>query len=298
MTYHKMLARALRFAAGVLLALLAVAALFAVPSLSAQAAEAAANASPTAVPSDATILEPKAIDVVKAASARLAAAKTMSFTAVASFEAPSKLGPPLVYTTRSDVLLQRPDKLRVVTPADGPASEFYYNGKTMTAYAPGPNLAAVADAPPTIDATLKKAFDTAAIYFPFTDIVVADPWAALGDGLQVAFYIGRSDVVGGVATDMVALANDEVFLQMWIGVDDKLPRRIRAQFKGDTLRLRHEVVLSDWKVDAATPPDAFTSAKAAAAGRMAFANPNPTTPPGVKPITERRDAAPKTPKSN
>ena len=61
-------------------------------------------------------LEPKAVEILKAASARLAAAKSMAFTAVVSYESPSRLGTPLVYTTRSEVTLQRPDKLRVITP--------------------------------------------------------------------------------------------------------------------------------------------------------------------------------------
>jgi hypothetical protein len=73
-------------------------------------------------------LEPQTIDLLKAASSRLAAARSMRFTAVISYESPSRLGPPLVYTTRSKVTLQRPDKLRVLTPGDGPASEFYYDG--------------------------------------------------------------------------------------------------------------------------------------------------------------------------
>ena len=116
-------------------------------------------------------------------------------------------------------------------PGDGPASEFYYDGKTMMAYAPAENLVAVADAPPTIDAALKAAFDMAAIYFPFTDLLVADPYAALTDGAILAFYIGPSAVVGGTKTDMVAWANNDVFLQIWIGADDKLPRRIRAMYR-------------------------------------------------------------------
>ena len=130
------------------------------------------------------VLEPKAIEILKAASDRLAAARAMRFTAVISYESPSRLGPPLVYTTTSEVTLQRPDKLRVITPGDGPASEFYYDGKTMMAFAPAENLVAVADAPPTIDAALKAAYDTAAIYFPFTDVIVADPYKDLADGLE------------------------------------------------------------------------------------------------------------------
>jgi hypothetical protein len=67
-------------------------------------------------------LEPKAIDLLKAMSARLASARTMTFTAISTYESPTHIGPPLAYTTISEVTLQRPDKLRVITPGDGPAS--------------------------------------------------------------------------------------------------------------------------------------------------------------------------------
>lgn len=235
------------------------------------------------------VLEPRAMDLLKAMSARLAAAKALSFTATAAFEFPSKLGPALVYTTRYDVALQRPNKLRVLMPGDGPASEFYYDGKTMIAYAPAENLAAVADAPPTIDAMLAAAYKTASIFFPFTDLVLADPYSALAGG-KLAFYIGPSGVVGGVKTEMVAWANDDVFLQIWIGVEDKLPRRVRAQFSADPLRLRHDLELSNWQVDGPIAADAFGSAKVATAGRMAFATPTVKLPPGMKPLTMKKSA--------
>ena len=219
------------------------------------------------------VLEPRAMELLKATSERLAAAKSMSFAAVASYEYPSQLGPPILYTVRYDVTMQRPDKLRVIIPGDGPASEFYYNGKTITAYAPVENLAAVADAPPTIDGALKAAFDTADIYYPFTDLVVADPYAALTDGAVLAFYIGPSGLVGGTKTEMVAWANSDIFLQIWIGVDDKLPRRVRAVYRDDPLNLRHELDLSDWQIDQQIPADTFTSEKAKTASSMKLDSP-------------------------
>src|SRR5262245_51141290 len=225
-------------------------------------------------------LEPKAIEILKASSAKLAAARTMSFTAVTSYESPSRLGPPLVYTTRSEVTMQRPNKLRVMTPGDGPASEFYYDGKTMMAFAPAANLVAVADAPPTIDAMLQAAFHSAAIYYPFADLIVADPYKDIADGLTVAFYIGQSSVVGGTTTDMVAFAHDDVLVQVWIGVGDKLPRRSRAIYRNDPTQLRHQMDVSNWKLDGTIPPGTFTSARAAAAKRIPFARPEP---PGMAP---------------
>src|SRR4249920_1978207 len=78
----------------------------------AKAAKAAKTPSPPPLPPPDFTLEPKAIDILKATCSRLAAAKSMTFTAVVSYESPSRLGTPLVYTTKSEVALQRPDKLR------------------------------------------------------------------------------------------------------------------------------------------------------------------------------------------
>ena len=231
------------------------------------------------------VLEPRAMDLLKAASQRLAAAKAMTFTAIVSYEHPSQLGPPLVYTIRYDVTMQRPDKLKVIEPGDGPASEFYYDGKKMVAYAPVENLVATADAPPTIDAALKLAFDSAAIYFPFTDLVAADPYLALTEGTILAFYIGPSGIVGGTKTEMVAWANKDVFLQIWIGSEDKLPRRVRAIYAADPGALRHEMELSNWQIDPDLAPDTFGYQKALAGKPMAFAHPADSNPTGMKPLT-------------
>lgn len=218
-------------------------------------------------------LEPKAVDILKAMSGRLAAARSMRFTAVATYESLARTGLPLAYSTVSEVLLQRPDKLRVITPADGTPSEFYYDGRTMTAYTPGVELAAVAAAPPTIDAMLQAAYGKAAIYFPFTDIIVADPYGDLAPQLKLAFFVGQSKVVGGVPTDMVVIADERVQAQIWIGVEDRLPRRIEASFFEEGGAFRHVVDFSGWQLDPEARPEDFTSAKALAAGRMPFAPP-------------------------
>ena len=52
------------------------------------------------------------MDLLKATSARLAAAKSMTFTATVGYEFPSKLGPPISTRLRYDVTMQRPDKLQ------------------------------------------------------------------------------------------------------------------------------------------------------------------------------------------
>ncbi len=223
-------------------------------------------------------IEPAAIEKLKAMSQRLAGAKSMSFTAVTTYEAPARNGQPLYYSTLSQVAVQRPDKLRVITPGDGPASDFYYNGKTMMAYAPAAELVAVADAPPTIEAAMKEAFDKAAIYFPFAEVIVADPYKNLSEGLTSAFVIGQSHVIGDTVTDMVAIANGNVQAEVWIGIDDGLPRMIRAIYPKDPTHSRYEIQFSDWHLNRAMNGADFTSASALKAPRMGFARPDAPLP--------------------
>jgi hypothetical protein len=255
--------------------------------------------SPPAVPPEATSpatadlgvrveLEPQAIDLLKAMSHRLATARTMTFTAVATYESLARTGAPLAYTTISEVALKRPDMLRVITPGDGPPSEFYYNGRTITAFAPQANLVAVAEAPPTIDAMLKAAFEKAALYFPFTDVIVADPYGDIADSLKIAFVVGQSRVVGDTKTEIIALATDTLQAQLWIGTTDKLPRMIRATFFDDPAHYRHTVAFSNWRLDGPIPAERFASAQAARAARIPFRSPEadlpkPATPEGAKP---------------
>jgi hypothetical protein len=257
---------------------------------SAPSKAAAKRATHAAAPDYQPGLDQHALDVIKAACDRLAAAKSMSFTAIVSYESPSRIGPPLIYSTKSEVVMQRPDKLRVLTLGDGPGSEFYYDGKTMTAFSPAANLVAVTDAPATIDDALEKAYDVGAIYFPFTDVLVADPYKDIATGLKIAFYIGQSIVVDNTTTDMVAYVTGDVFVQAWIGVEDKLPRRIYAVYLNDPTRLRHVLALTNWVLDPALPKDSFVPSGASGAAPIAFERPDAANPSGLKPPPKKTRA--------
>ncbi len=255
----------------------------AVPATPAAAANAAAQA-PAARPSwspEVRVLEPKAVEILKEMSARLAGARTLSFTAVVADEAPSRLGPPLLYASRSEVVVERPDRLRVITTGAGPRSDLFVVGTRMSAWSPAEGLLATATVPPTLDGALEAAHRIARIYFPFTDLVVADPWGDLAPDVRLAFYIGKSSATGGVATDMVAFATDDVFVQAWIGVEDRLPRRMRAVYLRDPERLRHEMDLGSWKLDAKVPASTFQLPAAALKAKpMPFEPPASAPPPG------------------
>jgi hypothetical protein len=221
-------------------------------------------------------MEPAAMAIVKAMADKLAAAKSLSFTALATYESPDRTGLPLSYATLSQITMQRPDKLKVISPGDGPRTEFYYDGKTVQAYEPAAKLVASVEAPNTIDAMLRAAFQKAAIYFPFTDLIVSDPMAMIGENLRVAFVVGKSNVIGGTTTDIVVLVGKFAHVQLWIGSDDKLPRMAEAIFLEDPAHYRHIAQFSDWKIDPPLAADAFTFTPPAGTVRIPFAPPGAT----------------------
>jgi hypothetical protein len=235
------------------------------------------DAPPVQPPPAHPAIQPAALAILKATSEKLADAKALRFTAVTTYESPARNGQPLYYATLSKVTMQRPNKLRVITPGDGPASDFLYDGTTMLAYLPGADLVAIAPAPATVDETIDAAEQQAALFFPFTEVIVSDPYAALADGLTTAFVVGQSHVVGDTVTDIVAVTNANVQAEIWVGVDDGLPRMIRATYK-DPARSHYAVQFSDWQINPTLTGDDFTSLPAQKATRIKFARPDAPAP--------------------
>jgi hypothetical protein len=137
----------------------------------------------------------------------------------------------------------------------------------------------VAEAPPTIDDLIDAAWEKAAIYFPFSDVIVSDPCAVFRRRMGSAFYVGQSKVVGGTTTDMIAVAGEDVQAELWIGAVDHLPRLIRVVYPDEPAHALYQTEYSDWHLGASVAPQVFVSEKAAKAKPMPFSPPDAGEPP-------------------
>jgi len=224
------------------------------------------------------VLDPKALALIKAMSEKLATAQSLSFKVRRAFDEPGANGQPLIYMVVSNVLMQRPDKFRVIVLGDGPTSEFYYDGKTITVLYPDKKLAAVSDAPPMLDDMFEAAIKKAGLYFPFVDLVASDPYKEITEGLQLAFVIGQSRAVGDAAADIVALSNKNVQAQIWIDAADHLPRLLWLTATDARGKPRNVLEFSDWKLGVQTDPADFTSSAVAEAHKIEMAAPSGAEP--------------------
>jgi len=88
--------------------------------------------------------------------------------------------------------------------------------------------------------------------------------------------VGQSNVVGGVTTNIVAIANPNFQAQLWIGAKDNLPRL--AWISPTNGKGRSMIEFSDWRLTASAPKLARAPA-AAKAGRIKFARPDAPAAP-------------------
>ena len=80
-------------------------------------------------------------------------------------------------------------------------------------------------------------------------------------------------MIGDTVTDIVAIANANVQAEIWIGVDDGLPRMIRAIYPKDPVQSRYEIQFSNWHLNAAMKDADFTSAASAEGAADGFRAP-------------------------
>jgi hypothetical protein len=223
-------------------------------------------------------LEPKAIDVLKAVGNRLAAAHTLFFVAVETVDSLSR---------RSEVTLQRPDKLRVSVSGDGYPLESYCSGNTMVTYSPAKKALTIAKAPPTLNECLKDAYKAAALETPAVDLILSDLHGDLLRGMKHASWVGHS-ALAGETTDIVTYSGDKVSVQAWVGTEDKLPRRLHVVYLDDPNRLPLSIMFSGWKIDASVRPDVFTSLTPGSGDRLGSAEPEPVGTSGTQPAPRVR----------
>ena len=223
-------------------------------------------------------LEAQALELVKAMGAKLAQAKTLQFESRSTYEVPGPNDTRVYFTSAAAVSMQRPDKLRVISLGDGPPSAFYATGQEIVAYTPGLRLLAAAAAPGAIDAALKAAYDKGGLYFPFTDVILPDPAKTILDGIKTAYLAGQSKLVGDVTTDIVVLAGDDIRAQLWIGAEDRLPRKMIVTFPRAPNAPHYETEFDAWQLDRTFHPNEFRVDWAGKAQRIEFAPSNGSRP--------------------
>jgi hypothetical protein len=156
-----------------------------------------------------------------------------------------------------DYKVKRPDHMFVDVASDRKHRQYFYDGKTVTVYAPEMKYYAIFQAPATIRETLDAAEEKFELNMPLRDLFVwgtdeADPGALTG-----ALNIGPATISGELC-DHYAYRQDDVDWQLWLRRDgDPLPCKLVITTTSEESHPQYSATLS-WKLAASFDDSAFT----------------------------------------
>lgn len=215
-------------------------------------------------------IDPGALEQLQRMSATLAAARSFTFRSRSVIEVPASTGQFLTLFSDAYVALQRPDKLRARLGGEAPAFDFYYDGKTVSAFAPGTKAYSTAKAPATIDAMLPELEDETGIRFVTAPLMFANPYQVLTRGLTSAVVVGPVSV-RGVACTHLAFRSPGVNWEIWMESGrEALPRRLAVTFTDRPNFPRTIVEFSHWNLRPWLKAGDFTFRKPAGTREIPF----------------------------
>jgi len=216
-----------------------------------------------------TTIEQGALDLLAGMSDYLARANSMILTARLLVEAPIN-GQQLHFWSKSEVTLRRPDSLRILTQSDSRPNNVYYDGKTLSVFAPMDNMYAEIAAPATLDELFPFAVENAGIHTTYTDLLTSDPFASLTEGLTSAFQAGQS-TIDGTLCNHLAFRGEAINWEIWIATGEKpLPLMMIIRYVDLPDQPRFILHYSNWQLNASVEKDAFVFVKPADAVKISF----------------------------
>ena len=168
-----------------------------------------------------------------------------------------------------ELMVRRPDWMRMDVRADDRDEHLYYDGKTFTIFGERVGYYASFQAPPTL-AELKEVTEKRyGIDLPLADLFY---WGTEHDGtsdITAATKVGVS-TVAGTACDHFAFRQKDVDWELWIEQGQHpLPRKLVITTTSEKSRPQHGMVL-DWDLAPKLADDLFTFVPPAEARKIEF----------------------------
>jgi hypothetical protein len=175
-----------------------------------------------------------------------------------TFEDVLESGHRVDFDVATNVIVNRPNKLRAEKRGELINQVFFYDGKTLTLYNPIDKVYATEPAPGTIEELLYFARESLGILIPAADLVYRNAFSVLMQDVAFAVVIGKT-VIGDVSCDHLLFSRPGVDFQVWVADGDRpLPYKYVVTDTGAYARLSATTVMSDWNVDPAAGEARFT----------------------------------------
>jgi hypothetical protein len=191
-------------------------------------------------------------------SSYLGATETFSISAEVALEVVNRNGQKLQLMSSQTLLVQRPSKFRIHVKGMVADAEFVFDGKTLTLYGRKANVYVQRAVSGTIDDAIRAFEFETGLTASGADLLFADPYAVLSEGVLSGAYLGTA-YVDGIECHHLAFREDQFDWQLWIQAGDRpLPMRYVITSTWQTGAPQLEVSLRDWNTSPQISDRQFT----------------------------------------
>lgn len=192
---------------------------------------------------------PRAMEVLKAMSATLAGAKTLTVRSTSLFDAVQPGGIAIKVSQEVHVQLKRPNKLNArVQRDDGSRRHLWFDGKSATVYDPDENSYSVVEVRTNLDGMFRKLDDEYGLDVPLSDLLLSDPYTAFEEHLISAAYLGKR-MIEGVEAHHLSFESSGTDFQLWVTADERaLPLRFAINYVTEAGEPGFLAMIGDWRL--------------------------------------------------
>lgn len=211
------------------------------------------------------LVQPAAMKAVDDMAAYLRTLKEFRLTAMTTMDDILDNGQKIEIAGKSTYQVRTPDRLRLDMVTDKQERIYFYDGKTVTQYAPALDYYSVVEAPETIAKMIVEARDRYGVQVPLADLFF---WGAENSDLPTvtaAYFAGESAILGTICNHY-AYRVEGADVQLWIRKDgNPLPCRLVIANTDEESRPQYGATL-DWQTDVDLGDAVFAFAPAPGVG--------------------------------
>jgi hypothetical protein len=195
------------------------------------------------------VVEARADELMKEMSAFLASKPRFALEAEETVDEVYAGAPRIQFTNIRRAAVQRPARFAADATGDTLNRAVWYDGKTLTALDKDDNTYLVMAMPATIDAVIDKLADEFGIVVPLSDVLYADAYATLMEGVVYGEYLGIHQAAG-VPCHHLAFSQETIDWQIWIDAGpERVPRKILITYAEEPGAPQYSATIRRWNFD-------------------------------------------------
>ena len=215
-------------------------------------------------------IDPDAIEALKKMGAYLNSLKAFRVQSATTRDEVLETGENIQYSGTTDMLAQRPNRLRLDVKSDRKARMWFYDGKSFTLYSPRTGYYATVSAPATIGQLADDLQEKYGLPMPLVDLFDWGTDKADIGAIKSATDIGPS-AVEGTDCEHYAFRQEGLDWQIWIQQGpNPLPRKLVLTTLTDDARPQYSAVMT-WDLAPAYNDQAFVFSPPKGSQKIVFA---------------------------